>query len=396
MLKSAWATLSPSIKNIINEAGFGTFFETLLNQETHEYKDLQLLLALAECFWDSTCTFHFPSIGEVMLIPYDFFVITGLRLGDERILVIDSLSSAELKKLLGVMPSRMRSNNIPFSWLCESIPLSENVAKGARMFILLLIGTFLCLDLGSTMNLHYLGSLRKIEQIRNYDRGDMAYATLMHFMIQLSRRSFSSLGWAPFVWQMDLDPWVGCEGYTKCERALELNAHQVLFECGHGRYWYHGDRVLPQVKHGYPPTTIPTSLCHTIRLANFLADEEIARARDGYIVAGPPSSKREEGGEEEEEEEISSPYHAGSSSSFMETYPYFLAWQYDVMNPNGTYSSMPLTRPEHVPNVPWPDPVDMDLIEESMRMIRGLQSLARTQSSQYVLNDASWVCHVAF
>ena len=40
--------------------------------------------------------------------------------------------------------------------------------------------------------------------------------------------------------------------------------------------------------------------------------------------------------------------------------------------------------------------VDVDLVEESMRMIGGLQSLARTQSSQYVLNDVSWVCHVAF
>ena len=43
MLKSAWAALSPSIKNIINEAGFGSFFEALSNHETHEYKDLQLL-----------------------------------------------------------------------------------------------------------------------------------------------------------------------------------------------------------------------------------------------------------------------------------------------------------------------------------------------------------------
>ena len=31
MLKSAWASLYPSIKNIINEAGFGTFFEALSN-----------------------------------------------------------------------------------------------------------------------------------------------------------------------------------------------------------------------------------------------------------------------------------------------------------------------------------------------------------------------------
>ena len=50
MLKSAWASLSPSIKNVINEVGFVTFFEALLNHETHEYKDLQLFLALAEHF----------------------------------------------------------------------------------------------------------------------------------------------------------------------------------------------------------------------------------------------------------------------------------------------------------------------------------------------------------
>ena len=122
MLKSAWAALSPSIKNVINEAGFGTFFETLSNHETHEYKDIQLLLALEEHFWDATCTFHFPNIGEVMLAPCDFFVITALRLGGKRIFVNDSLTLTELKKLLGVMPSRMRSNNVPLSWLCESIP----------------------------------------------------------------------------------------------------------------------------------------------------------------------------------------------------------------------------------------------------------------------------------
>ena len=68
----------------------------------------------------------------------------------------------------------------------------------------------------------------------------------------------------------------------------------------------------------------------------------------------PPASEGEEGGEEEEE--IPSSHHAGSSSSsFMETYPHFLAWQYDVMNLDGTYNSMPLTRLEHVINVPWPN-----------------------------------------
>ena len=66
----------------------------------------------------------------------------------------------------------------------------------------------------------------------------------------------------------------------------------------------------------------------------------------------PPSS------EGEEEEEIPSPHHVGgSSNSFMETYPHFPAWKYDVMNLDGTYSSMPITRPKHVPNVPWFDSV---------------------------------------
>ena len=149
-----------------------------------------------------------------MLTPYDFSVITGLRLGGERILVNDSFTSTELKKLLGVVPSRI-SNNIPLSWLCENIPQCKTVAKGTRMFMLLFIGTFLCPDLGSTMNLRYLESLRKIQQIRNYDWGGMAYATLMHFMTQLSKRSLSSLSEAPFVWQVRFEIFWLCVGLGK-------------------------------------------------------------------------------------------------------------------------------------------------------------------------------------
>ena len=65
-----------------------------------------------------------------------------------------------------------------------------------------------------------------------------------------------------------------------------MNGRQLLFECGHGKYWYLGDRVLPQVEHVYPPPTIPTPPCLTIRLVELLVDEEIAQAQDGYIVAG--------------------------------------------------------------------------------------------------------------
>ena len=60
---------------------------------------------------------------------------------------------------------------------------------------------------------------------------------------------------------MNLDPWERCEGYAECTLALKLNEHQVLFYCGHGRYWYLGDRVLPQVLHVYPPKVILVHPC---------------------------------------------------------------------------------------------------------------------------------------
>ena len=153
MLKGIWEILSLDIKNIINKAGFQTFFQALLNQETNEYKDLQLLLSLLERFWDTTCTFNFPGISEVMLMPYDFFIITNLRLGGERIKINDSLTSKEIKSLLGVVHSKLKSKNVFLMWLYENIESCKTVPMGTHMFILLFIGTFLCPDLGNTVSL---------------------------------------------------------------------------------------------------------------------------------------------------------------------------------------------------------------------------------------------------
>ena len=110
----------------------------------------------------------------MMLTPYDFSVITGLRLDGERIWVDDYLTPKEIKKLLGVVSSKMRSKNVPLMWLHENIVKCDTMAMGTRMFMLLFIETFLCPDLGSTVNLCYLWSLRNIEQIKNYDWGGMA------------------------------------------------------------------------------------------------------------------------------------------------------------------------------------------------------------------------------
>ena len=85
---------------------------------------------------------------------------------------------------------------------------------------------------------------------------------------------------------MSLDPWTRCEEYVECQRALAPNGHRVLFECGHERYWYLSDRVLPQVEHEYPSTTVPIPPYSIVRLVDLLTNEEIAWARDGYIIVG--------------------------------------------------------------------------------------------------------------
>ena len=54
-------------------------------------------------------------------------------------------------------------------------------------------------------------------------------------------------------------------------------AAKCCLNVGMEKYWYLGDQVLPQVQHEYPPTTIPTPPCHTVQLAKFLVDEEIAQ-----------------------------------------------------------------------------------------------------------------------
>ena len=125
-----------------------------MDHDTNEYKDLQLLLALSEQFWDTTCTFHFLGIGEVMLTPYDFSAIAGLKLCGERIEVNDSISSMEIRGLLSVMPPRVRSKNIPLMWLYTNIDKCETIATGTHMLMLLFIQTLLCPNLGSTMSLH--------------------------------------------------------------------------------------------------------------------------------------------------------------------------------------------------------------------------------------------------
>jgi len=91
-----------------------------------------------------------------MLTPYDFSIITGLKLGGERIKGHDTISPVEVKNYLGVNPPRVSGNSVSLMWLYFNIEKCKNVKTGTRMFMLFFIGSLLYPNLGSTMSLHYL------------------------------------------------------------------------------------------------------------------------------------------------------------------------------------------------------------------------------------------------
>ena len=122
-----------------------------------------------------------------MLIVYDFLAITSLKLGGEIIKVNDSITSVEIRGLMGVLPPKIRSKNVPLMWLYSNIDNCQTIETNTRMFMFIFIGTLLCPDLGSTVSLHYLWSLRDIGHIKNYDWSDKAYVTFLPFITQLSR-----------------------------------------------------------------------------------------------------------------------------------------------------------------------------------------------------------------
>ena len=67
---------------MVDDAGFGGFVR-LLEKHTN---DLVHILALAERWWDTTNTFQLL-FEEMTMIPYEFLMITGLRVVGERLVV---------------------------------------------------------------------------------------------------------------------------------------------------------------------------------------------------------------------------------------------------------------------------------------------------------------------
>ena len=83
-----------------------------------------------------------------MLTPYDFSVITGLKLGGERVEGHDTISSTKADDYLGVNPPRVSGNNVSLMWLYFNIEKSKSVDTGTQMFMLFFIWSLCVLTWG--------------------------------------------------------------------------------------------------------------------------------------------------------------------------------------------------------------------------------------------------------
>ncbi|KAL7247091.1 hypothetical protein ACSBR2_002077 [Camellia fascicularis] len=133
--------------------------------------------ALVERWWDTTDSFHFSSIGELTLTPYDFSLLTGLQVGVGGPIPFDpdmaQWRAAQLY-LLGVIPNAIGPRMVRYSWLLEHFSnlqpgTPEEVAQYTYGFLMYLLGTTLFANRENTVGLYLLGALVHLQRVGKYD-----------------------------------------------------------------------------------------------------------------------------------------------------------------------------------------------------------------------------------
>jgi hypothetical protein len=176
--------------------------------------DHMLLDGLAERWWDTTNSFHFP-IGEMTVTPKDFSMLTGLRVGGRPLLFDPDIADDKglIRSLLG--PSFMRDYSGGERIRCRLLYTAfqndhcnsrAKVLHHTRAFILYLLGASLFANSDGNIHLGLLKSLEDVDLIGQFDWGGAALATLYANMGDLSRgRITCVLGFHP-VWEVHSDP----------------------------------------------------------------------------------------------------------------------------------------------------------------------------------------------
>ncbi|KAI8538348.1 hypothetical protein RHMOL_Rhmol09G0095900 [Rhododendron molle] len=125
------------VRELVDAAGFGPFIQTMMAMKS----DHALLTALAERWWDTSNSFHFP-IGEMTMTPTDFAAITGLRVGGDPIPFDSGINGDKeaLRWFLGHVPTGS-AEMVPYKpfrqYLRNRFPASElEEEQMARAYLL--------------------------------------------------------------------------------------------------------------------------------------------------------------------------------------------------------------------------------------------------------------------
>ncbi|KAK9902442.1 hypothetical protein M0R45_001681 [Rubus argutus] len=256
-----YMSLPASIKHRIKDAGFGEFVKIL---KTSNNADRQLLLALAERWWDTTHTFYFDAIGELTMTPTDFNAITGLPVKGRSIkygMQAFNKKSDIIKwfgKPFWVMlkgNKKVKYNELRRKYSTWKVKTKEQIDQLTRVSILALIGSVLCCDKSDTFYLFYMPSLEVVDDIGKYNWGGAGLACVYKNMDAVSRGRKSSGG----LWRM-WEVWA-------CEYIIPL----ALTNPGHVDTWPRANRWLggkfgkrkfnidPWAEHEEPPSYVTAS-----------------------------------------------------------------------------------------------------------------------------------------
>jgi hypothetical protein len=198
------------VRELVDAAGFGLFIPTL----TAGRSEHAAVTALAERWWDTSNSFHFP-IGEMTVTPTDFSALTGLRVGGDPIPFDSGIHEdrVALQWFLGMVPAgraEMVSHDQFRRHIEERLPAMELAGEGvteleveqlARVYLLYLFGATLYPNKRSTVHLSYLPALLDLRSAARFDWGGAALGACYGFMGEFSRGAQSAAGYWK-VWEV--------------------------------------------------------------------------------------------------------------------------------------------------------------------------------------------------
>ncbi|GMP88136.1 hypothetical protein CsSME_00040221 [Camellia sinensis var. sinensis] len=134
-----------------------------------------LLGALVERWWDTTDSFHFSTVGEITMTPFDFSMLTSIGVGGHPIPYDTGMGEWDATQiyLLGTRPPLFRPGMVRYSWFADyfrgKTPTTrEETEYYARGFLMFLFGTTLFADRANTVGLYLLSALVDLSQLWVY------------------------------------------------------------------------------------------------------------------------------------------------------------------------------------------------------------------------------------